>query len=56
MLNDGLLEDRAVEVEIEEAGPNIGVLTNMGIEEVGMNLQDMFKNLFPKRRKKENEN
>ena len=52
MLKDGLIEDRFVDVEIEEAGPNIGVLTNMGIEEVGMNLQDMFKNLFPKKRKK----
>jgi ATP-dependent HslUV protease ATP-binding subunit HslU len=52
MLREGLLEDRLVEVEIEEPGPNIGVLTNMGIEEVGMNLQDMFKNLLPKRRKK----
>lgn len=52
MLKEGLIEDRFVDVEIEEAGPNIGVLTNMGIEEVGMNLQDMFKNLFPKKRKK----
>jgi ATP-dependent HslUV protease ATP-binding subunit HslU len=52
MLKEGLLEDRSVEVEIEEPGANIGVLTNMGIEEVGMNLQDMFKNLLPKRRKK----
>jgi len=52
MLKDGLIEDRFVEVEVEEAGPNIGVLTNMGIEEVGMNLQDMFKNLFPRKRKK----
>jgi ATP-dependent HslUV protease ATP-binding subunit HslU len=52
MLKDGLIEDRFVDVEVEEAGPNIGVLTNMGIEEVGMNLQDMFKNLFPKKRKK----
>jgi ATP-dependent HslUV protease ATP-binding subunit HslU len=52
MLRDKVIEDRFVEVEIEESGPNIGVLTNMGIEEVGMNLQDMFKNLFPKKRKK----
>jgi ATP-dependent HslUV protease ATP-binding subunit HslU len=52
MLAEGLLEDRTIEVEVEDLGPNVGILTNMGIEEVGMNLQDMFKNLFPKKKKK----
>jgi len=52
MLRDGLLEDRYVEVEVDELGPQVGVLTNIGMEEMGMNLQDMFKNLFPKKKKK----
>ncbi|MDY6819993.1 MAG: ATP-dependent protease ATPase subunit HslU [Deferribacterota bacterium] len=52
MLKNKQIEDRFVEVEVEDGGPNIGILTNMGIEDVGMNLQDMFKNMFPKRKKR----
>ncbi|BAI81603.1 ATP-dependent protease HslVU, ATPase subunit HslU [Deferribacter desulfuricans SSM1] len=52
MLRDGKLDDRFVEIDVEDAGPQIEVLTNVGMEDLGVNLQDMFKNLFPGKKKK----
>lgn len=52
MLRDGKLDDRFVEIDVEDAGPQIEVLTNIGMEDLGVNLQDMFKNLFPGKKKK----
>jgi len=46
------LEDMMVEVEVEEsAGPGI-ILGGMGLEELGMNLQDMLGNMLPRRTRK----
>jgi ATP-dependent HslUV protease ATP-binding subunit HslU len=54
LLREGKLDERLVDIEVDEAGPQVEVLTNTGMEDLGMNLQDMFKNIFPskKRRKK----
>lgn len=54
LLREGKLDERLVDIEVDEAGPHVEVLTNTGMEDLGMNLQDMFKNIFPskKRRKK----
>lgn len=52
LLRDGKLDDRNVEIEVDEAGPQVEVLSNSGMEDLGMNLQDMFKNMFPSKKKR----
>jgi ATP-dependent HslUV protease ATP-binding subunit HslU len=52
MLAEGKLDDRIVEVEVEDAVPHVEVFTNAGLDDMGMNLQDMFKNIFPAKKKK----
>jgi len=48
-LRDGLFDDREVEVTVERAGgPNVEVLGAAGMEEMGINLKEMFGNMFPK--------
>jgi len=52
-LDDGELEDRVVEVEVEVAiAPTIEVFSSAGIDEMDMNFGDMFSNIFPKQTKK----
>jgi ATP-dependent HslUV protease ATP-binding subunit HslU len=51
MLRDGKLDDREVELTVDEAGPQIEVLSNMGLEEMGINIGDAMKNIFPGRKK-----
>ncbi|NLA57302.1 MAG: ATP-dependent protease ATPase subunit HslU [Firmicutes bacterium] len=49
----GELDDHLVEIEVEDSTPPmLEVFTGSGMEEMGINLQDMFGNLFPKRVKK----
>ncbi|MGI6611425.1 MAG: ATP-dependent protease ATPase subunit HslU [Limnochordia bacterium] len=52
-LRQGLLEERIVEFEVEESGPNVfDVFAGAGMEEMGMNLQDFFTQVLPKRKHK----
>ena len=51
MLKNGELEEREIELQVDEAGPHVEVFSNMGLEEVGMNIGDAMKNLFPARSK-----
>ncbi len=52
-LRQGLLEDRIVEVEVaSKAFPTIEIFTPAGIEEMDINIQEMFGGLFPSRRKR----
>lgn len=52
-LEAGELDEEMVEIEVEEqTSPIIEVITGQGVEELGINLQDMFGGLFPKRRKR----
>ncbi|MDA0378815.1 MAG: ATP-dependent protease ATPase subunit HslU [Bacteroidetes bacterium] len=53
MLNDGELDKREVEIEVaSEQTPMMQVFGPMGMEEMGVNLQDLFGNLGGKQRKK----
>lgn len=45
----GKLSDRIVEIEIKDERQNVGVMIP-GMEEMGMNLQDMLSNAMPKRK------
>ncbi|HJV16086.1 MAG TPA: HslU--HslV peptidase ATPase subunit [Bacillales bacterium] len=49
----GQLEDELVIVEVEEQAPSMfDMLQGSGMEQMGMNMQDAFSSLMPKRRKK----
>lgn len=54
-LRDGKLEDSIIEIEVDESRyPGVGVLPGMGTEDMMIQIQDVFGNIFPKktRRKK----
>nr|MBO2493246.1 HslU--HslV peptidase ATPase subunit [Clostridia bacterium] len=52
-LRSGALEDTHIEIEVEDSGfASFGFIPGMGNEEVLIQIQDVFGNLFPKRRKK----
>lgn len=53
MLHSGQLDQRIIEVDISGDGfPVMQVLGPIGLEDMGINLQDMFGNLMPKKMKK----
>jgi ATP-dependent HslUV protease ATP-binding subunit HslU len=52
-LHKGQLNDRLVEIDVPtENAPMLQVFSPMGIEEMGMNLQDIFGGMMPKRMKR----
>ncbi len=52
-LHEGKLDDRKVEVDIpQDNTPMMQIFSPMGIEEMGLNLQEMFGGMMPKRFKK----
>ncbi|MFO7576633.1 MAG: ATP-dependent protease ATPase subunit HslU [Pelovirga sp.] len=53
LLRLGELDERFVELEIEVSSmPAMGVFTPQGNEELGLNIKEMFGNLFPKNAKR----
>ncbi len=50
-LDAGELDQREIEIEVRESNtsPMMQVFSNTGMEEMGMNLQDMFGKMMPKR-------
>lgn len=53
MLRNGVLDERVIEVEmLVDQTPNLQVLGPIGLDEMGMNLQDIFGNILPKKNKK----
>jgi ATP-dependent HslUV protease ATP-binding subunit HslU len=54
MLRAGALDERTVEVEISIQGakPSVEIFTGQGMEEMGMQIQEMLGNLLPKRERK----
>ncbi|ADD67125.1 heat shock protein HslVU, ATPase subunit HslU [Denitrovibrio acetiphilus DSM 12809] len=51
-LEAGELDERTVEVEVDDSPPQVEVFTNMGIEDMGSGLSDMMKNMFPSKKRK----
>lgn len=52
-LLSGSLEDELIEVDVEDTSPNmLDMFAGQGNEQMGMNMQEMFGNLLPKRTKK----
>ncbi|MEC9488363.1 MAG: ATP-dependent protease ATPase subunit HslU, partial [Halanaerobium sp.] len=52
-LRNGELEDRMIEIEVEnQTSPMIEILSGSGVEEMGVNFQDLFGNMFPAKKKK----
>ena len=51
MLRDGRLDEREIDVDVEDAGlgPNLSIFTPQGVEELGIQMKDMMGQLFPKR-------
>jgi ATP-dependent HslUV protease ATP-binding subunit HslU len=49
--HEGKLDDSLIEIETsdQQKMPSIEILSSQGVEEMDMNLKDMFSNLFPKK-------
>ncbi|NLN59878.1 MAG: ATP-dependent protease ATPase subunit HslU [Deltaproteobacteria bacterium] len=54
LLHDGRLDNRLVDIETVEArqGPMIEVFSSSGVEDMGLNIKEMFGNFFPQKKKK----
>lgn len=46
------LNDREIELEVEESGPQMEVLSMPGMEQVGSQFKDMFGKIFPGKKKR----
>ena len=55
-INEGKLDDQKIEIEVEENNTQMmEVFSGSGVEEMGINFQDMLGNIFPnKKQKKKN--
>ena len=53
LLREGKLGDRSVTVEIQDIrpGPMIEVFSSSGVEDMGLNIKEMFGNIFPQKKK-----
>jgi len=53
MLRDGKLDDKIIEIDVMvEQIPSLQVLGPIGLDEMGINMQDIFSNILPKKNKK----
>ena len=54
MLREGKMEDRMVEIEVNTpaAMPMVEVISGANIDEIGMNIKEMFQNFMPKNSKR----
>ena len=53
LLREGKLDDRVVEIETtEQKMPVVEIFSTSGMEEMDLNIKDMFANIFPKRTKR----
>jgi ATP-dependent HslUV protease ATP-binding subunit HslU len=55
MLKEGKLDDREVEVEVEQAQsmPMVEIFSTAGMDEMGSNLKDVFGKMFPKQSRRQ---
>jgi ATP-dependent HslUV protease ATP-binding subunit HslU len=51
-LKSGKLDSRNIELDLSAEAPMLQVLGPIGLEEMGLNLQDLFGNMMPKKSKK----
>ncbi|MCC7176716.1 MAG: ATP-dependent protease ATPase subunit HslU [Bryobacterales bacterium] len=51
-LRGGKMDDRLVEIDVKERGPTFEIATNMGVEEMDINLKDVLPGLFAGRTRK----
>jgi len=51
-LRDGKLQNRVVELEVKEKVMPFGVISNVGLEEIEINLKEMLGGFFPERPKR----
>ncbi|MCH2211450.1 MAG: ATP-dependent protease ATPase subunit HslU [Fuerstiella sp.] len=51
MLRDGRLEERTVELSVEQRNSPVQVFTNMGMEQMDMDLQGMLERMMPRQQK-----
>jgi ATP-dependent HslUV protease ATP-binding subunit HslU len=51
MLREGKLDEREVDVEVEDGGtgPNLSIFTPQGVEEMGVQFKDMMGQMFPRK-------
>ncbi|MBN2516066.1 MAG: ATP-dependent protease ATPase subunit HslU [Deltaproteobacteria bacterium] len=54
LLREGKLDERIVDLEVAESqtGPMIEIFSSSGVEDMGLNIKEMFGNIFPKRTKR----
>jgi len=52
MLKNGVLDDREIEIDISDKAPSMQVLGPIGLDEMGINIQDLMGNMMPKKKKK----
>ncbi len=53
MLRNGVLDERIIEIDLMvDQTPNMQVLGPIGLDDMGINIQDMFSNIMPKKNKK----
>ncbi|MEK7279153.1 MAG: ATP-dependent protease ATPase subunit HslU, partial [Nitrospirota bacterium] len=51
-MTEGKLDNRFVELEVKDKSLPIGVISNVGMEDLEINLKEMFGGLFPGKKKK----
>jgi len=53
LLREGKLNDRYVDLEVEETRsiPMIEIFTSSGVEDMGLNIKEVFGNIFPQKKK-----
>jgi len=51
-LREGKLDNRPVELDVKERAMPVGVISNIGMEDLEINLREMFGGLFPGKKKK----
>ena len=53
LFRSGKLDERTVEIEVVDnpGGPMIEIFSTSGVEDMGMNIKEMFGNMFPQKKK-----
>jgi ATP-dependent HslUV protease ATP-binding subunit HslU len=51
-LREGKLDQRSVELEVNEKMPPLGVISNVGMEDLEINLRELFGGLMPGKKKR----